>query len=107
MGGEIEIPTLDGKKIKFKLPAGIQSGEETKVSGKGMPSLRGTRTGDLILHVRLETPKNLTKRQEELFRELAEIDQKNISPHRKSFLEKLKGLFGNSESESSKENNEV
>ena len=103
MGGEIEIPSLDGKKIKFKLPAGIQSGEEAKVPGKGMPSLRGTRTGDLVLHVRLETPKNLTKRQEELLRELSELDHKHISPHRKSFLEKLKGLFVQSEGDSSKE----
>ncbi len=106
LGGEIEIPSLDGKKIKFKLPAGIQSGEEAKVTGKGMPSLRGTRMGDLVLHVRLETPKNLTKRQEELFRELSELDHKHISPHRKSFLEKLKGLFGQSESDSSKDNKE-
>ena len=103
MGGEIEIPSLDGKKIKFKLPAGIQSGEEAKVPGKGMPSLRGTRMGDLVLHVRLETPKNLSKRQEELLRELSELDHKHISPHRKSFLEKLKGLFVQSEADSSKE----
>jgi molecular chaperone DnaJ len=56
-----------------------------------------------VLHVRLETPKNLTKRQEELLRELSELDHKHISPHRKSFLEKLKGLFVQSEGDSSKE----
>jgi len=103
LGGDIEVPSLDGKKIKFKLPAGIQSNEEARIPGKGMPSLRGTRTGDLILHVRLETPRNLTKKQEELFRELSEIDHKNVSPHRKSFLDKLKGLFGQPDSDSIKD----
>ena len=58
-----------------------------------MPSLRGGRRGDLLVQVVVETPRQLTKRQEELFRELAEIDQKNVSPQRKSFLEKLRNLF--------------
>ena len=53
----------------------------------------------MVIHVRVETPKNLTKRQEELFRELSEIDKKNVSQHQKSFLEKLKGLFSSTESE--------
>jgi molecular chaperone DnaJ len=52
------------------------------------------RVGDIKVHVLLETPKKLTRRQEELFRELAEIEHKNVSPQRKSFLEKLKGWFG-------------
>jgi len=99
LGGSIEIPTVAGERFQHNLPAGVQSGDEVRVSGKGMPSLRGTRTGDMVIHVRVETPKNLTKRQEELFRELSEIDKKNVSQHQKSFLEKLKGLFSSTESE--------
>ena len=99
LGGIIEIPTVAGERFQHNLPAGVQSGDEVRVSGKGMPSLRGTRTGDMVIHVRVETPKNLTKRQEELFRELSEIDKKNVSQHQKSFLEKLKGLFSSTESE--------
>jgi molecular chaperone DnaJ len=59
-----------------------------------MPILgAGGRRGDLHVVLVVETPKNLSKRQEELLRELAEIDQKNVSPQRKSFFEKLRGLF--------------
>jgi molecular chaperone DnaJ len=58
-----------------------------------MPNLRSQRKGDLHVVVMVETPRHLTKRQEELFRELAEIDQKHVSPQRKGFLEKLKSLF--------------
>lgn len=58
-----------------------------------MPSLRGGRRGDLLVQVIVETPRNLTKRQEELFRELAELDHKHVSPQRKSFLDKLRDFF--------------
>lgn len=97
LGGEIEIPTLEGKLIKQSLTKGVQSGEEVRVRGKGMPSLRGTRTGDLVLHVRLETPRQMNPRQEELFRELAEIEKKHVSPHRKGWLDKIKEFFGSTE----------
>jgi molecular chaperone DnaJ len=92
LGGEIELPTLNGT-ITHSLKRGIQSGEVVRITGKGMPSLRGGRMGDLLMQVIVETPRNLTKRQEELFRELAEIDKKHVSPQRKSFLEKLKEFF--------------
>ena len=62
-----------------------------------MPSLRGGRRGDLMVQLMIETPKHLTKRQEELFRELAEIDKSHVSEKRKSFLEKLKGFFSGDE----------
>jgi molecular chaperone DnaJ len=92
LGAEIDVPTLDGA-IKHALPRGIQSGEVLRVPGKGMPSIRGGRKGDLMVQVAVETPRNLTKRQEELFRELAELDHKHVSAARKGFLEKLKEFF--------------
>jgi len=92
LGSEIEVPTLNGA-IQHHLKRGIQSGEIVRIPGKGMPSLRGTRHGDLLVAVFVETPRHLTKRQEELFRDLAEIDQKHVSPERKSFLEKLRRFF--------------
>lgn len=92
LGGEIEIPTLDGA-MKHHFKRGIQSGELVRIAGKGMPSLRGGRNGDLLVAVLVETPRHMTKRQEELFRELAEIDQKHVSPERKTFLEKLRRFF--------------
>jgi molecular chaperone DnaJ len=96
LGAEIDVPTLDGA-IKHPLPRGVQSGEVLRVTGQGMPNIRGGRRGDLLVQVVLETPRNLTKRHEELFRELAEIEQKNVSPARKGFLEKLKEFFSPAE----------
>jgi molecular chaperone DnaJ len=92
LGGDIEVPTLAGA-MNHRLKRGIQSGEVIRIPGKGMPSLRGGRPGDLLVAVVVETPHHLTKRQEELFRELAEIDQSHVSPERKSFLEKVRSFF--------------
>jgi molecular chaperone DnaJ len=58
-----------------------------------MPSLRGGRKGDLLVQVVVEIPRQLTKRQEELYRELAELDHKHVSGDRKSFLDKLRSFF--------------
>jgi molecular chaperone DnaJ len=93
LGAEIEVPTLEGP-IQHTLPRGTQGGDVLSIRGRGVPDLRhGGRVGDLLVQVLVETPRNLTRRQEELLRELAEIDQKNVSPQRKSFLEKLKSFF--------------
>jgi molecular chaperone DnaJ len=92
LGGDIEIPTLDGP-LPHKLKRGVQSGDVLRITGKGMPSLRGGRPGDLLVQVVVETPRHLTKRQEELFRELAELERANVSPQRKSFLDKLRDFF--------------
>jgi molecular chaperone DnaJ len=92
LGGEIEVPTLQGP-ITHTIKAGVQSGEVIRLRGHGMPSLRGGRPGDLAVRIIVETPRGLTKRQEELFRELAEIDQRHVSPQRKSFLDKVREFF--------------
>jgi molecular chaperone DnaJ len=93
LGCEIEFPWLDGSTIKHAVKAGIQSGELVAIHGKGMPNLRSSRSGDLYVEVIVETPRNLTKRQAELFRELAELEHKHVSAQRKSFFDKIKDLF--------------
>lgn len=100
LGGEIEVPSLEGR-VLHNLQRGIQSGEAVRISGKGMPNLRSGRRGDLYVVVVVETPKNLTKRQEELLRELAEIDKKQVSPERKSFFEKIREYFAGKEASES------
>ncbi len=75
LGAEIEIPTLDGKKELF-IPKGTESGELFKIKGEGFPKLRGYGRGDQIVQVIVKTPKNLTKRQEELLKEFEEADKK-------------------------------
>jgi molecular chaperone DnaJ len=96
LGGEIEVPTLDGP-MPYELKRGLQSGDVVHIPGKGMPNVRTGRQGDLLVVVVVETPRSLTKRQEELFRELAEIDQKHVSAQRKSFFEKLRTFFSGTE----------
>src|SRR5262245_26453934 len=97
LGGEVEVPTLDGP-VNHTFKAGVQGGDVVRVPGHGLPNLRSGRKGDLLVAVLVETPKTLTKRQQELFRELAEIDKKHVTPQRKSFFEKIRNLFGSSES---------
>ena len=76
----------------------MQTGDEVRIAGHGdaEPDARGGNAAagrPACVQVKVETPRNLTKRQEELFRELAEIDRKNVSPERKSFLDQIKAFF--------------
>ncbi len=102
LGGSIDVPSLEGV-ISHSLKRGTQTGDVVRIPGKGMPDVRGRGRGDLLVQVVVETPRNLTKRQEELLRELAEIDHKQVQPQRKSFLEKLKGLFSSEKPEAAKD----
>jgi molecular chaperone DnaJ len=92
LGAEIEVPTLTGPK-PLSIPLGTQSGEVFKLRGLGMPNPQGGRPGDLLVQTFIETPKKLGPRQEQLLRELAEIEKTDVSPQRKSFLDKLKDYF--------------
>jgi molecular chaperone DnaJ len=93
LGGAVEVPTLEGKFLAQQLPRGTQSGDELRVRGKGMPHVRGGRPGDLVVHLRVLIPRNLTKRQEELLRELGELDGNHVPAERKSFLERVREFF--------------
>jgi molecular chaperone DnaJ len=95
LGGEMEVPTLDGK-VMLKIPAGTQTGKMFRVRGKGVKPVRGGPVGDLICRVALETPVNLTRRQEELLREFDESVREGgsrHSPQSHSWLDGVKGFF--------------
>lgn len=92
LGATVEVPTLDGRE-ELTIPPGTQPGDVFRLRGRGMPDPRQRGQGDLLVQVHLDVPKTLTPRQEELLRELAEEEQTNVSPHRKSFFEKLKEYF--------------
>ncbi len=79
--------------LTYTLPRGVQTGDEVRLSGRGMPHVRGGRAGDLVVHLKVVTPRNLTKRQEELLRELGELDHKDGPPERKSWLERVREFF--------------
>jgi molecular chaperone DnaJ len=93
LGRPIEVPTLDGQFVTHTLKRGTQGGDEVRIPGKGMPHLRGGRLGDLVVHVRVLTPRRLSKRQEEIFHELEEIDGTEVPPERKSFFDRIREFF--------------
>ena len=92
LGAEIEVPTLDGPG-PLMVPRGTQSGAVLKLKGRGMPDVNGRGRGDELVEVVIETPHKLSARQEELLRELAELEHEDVSPKRKGFLEKLRDFF--------------
>ena len=92
LGAEIEVPTLDGR-MQQDVPPGTQSGEVFRIRGGGMPDPRGGRPGDLLVEVHIEVPKKVPEKQRELLRQLAELEQTNVSAHRSSFFDKVKDWF--------------
>ena len=92
LGAAIEVPTLSGK-YELKIPPGSQSGEVFRVRGQGMPDPQGHGRGDLHVQTFIEVPKKLSTRQQELLRDLADLDGSHVSPHRKSFLERITEYF--------------
>src|SRR6478672_11733908 len=95
LGGEIEIPTLDGQ-AKVKVPPETQSGQVFRLRGKGIKGVRSSYPGDLMCEVVVETPVRLTDRQREILRELDETvkkDPNRHSPRAKSFMDKVREFF--------------
>ena len=95
IGGEIEIPTLDGS-AKIKVPAETQTGQVFRLRGKGIKGVRSTYPGDLLCEVVVETPVRLTDRQRDLLRELEDInhaDGDRHNPRAKSFMDKVREFF--------------
>ena len=94
LGGEFEVPTIDGGKTRVKVPDGTQSGRRFRLQGKGMPVLRSKQTGDMYVQVVVETPQNLTKRQRELLTEFEKLSSKDTQPESAGFFAKVKDFFG-------------
>lgn len=92
LGATVEVPTLAGPE-DLVIPPGTQAGQLFKLTGRGLPDPRHHGVGDLVVQVHVDVPKKLTKKQEELLRQLAEEEKTNVSPHRKSFFEKLRDFF--------------
>jgi len=93
LGGTVEVPTLAGKE-QAVIPPGTQHGDTIRLKGRGLPDPRSRRKGDQIVQLLIEVPRKLTRRQEELLRELAETEDIDVLPVKKGFFEKLKDYFG-------------
>lgn len=96
LGASIDVPSLDGRE-SVEIPPGTQSGDVFTLRGRGMPDPRFRGRGDLLVQVHIEVPKRLGPQHETLLRELAEVENAQVSPKRSSFLEKLKQYFQPSE----------
>ncbi|MFP7672142.1 molecular chaperone DnaJ [Marivita sp. S0852] len=92
LGGNIEVPTIDGGRSRVSIPSGSQSGRQMRLRSKGMPALRGAGQGDMFIELAVETPVNLTSRQKELLREFEEMSEDN-NPESKSFFKSVKGFW--------------
>ena len=97
MGGSVEVPTIEGKRAKVTVPKGTQSGHQFRLRGKGMSVLRSQARGDMYIDVNVETPVNMSKRQEELLREFAgekpAKGQTTTSPESEGFFSRVKELW--------------
>ncbi len=92
LGGEIEVPTIDGKKARVTVPEGTQNAKQFRLKSKGMPVLRSSQHGDMYIQVSVETPVNLTRRQRELLKEF-DTEARNNSPESEGFFAKAKAFW--------------
>jgi molecular chaperone DnaJ len=92
LGGDIEVPTIDGGRSRVKIPGGSQSGRQMRLRSKGMPGLRGGGAGDMFIEMAVETPVNLTSKQKELLREFEKLSEDN-NPQSSSFFSSVKSFW--------------
>ncbi len=92
LGGDIEVPSIDGGRSRVKIPSGSQSGRQMRLRGKGMPAIRSSQVGDMFIELAVETPVNLTSRQKELLREFEELSEDN-NPESSSFFSSVKSFW--------------
>ncbi|MGZ3691235.1 MAG: molecular chaperone DnaJ [Pseudobdellovibrio sp.] len=85
LGGEVTTDSLDGE-VEVEIPRGAKPGERLKVAGRGMPSLRGSRRGDLYFNLNVEFPKKLSEAEEELVRQIADLNKTKVSAKKKGFF---------------------
>ncbi|MEL6387723.1 MAG: molecular chaperone DnaJ [Pseudomonadota bacterium] len=94
LGGEIEIPTIDGGRARVTIPEAAQTGRKLRLRGKGMPNLRGNQpNGDLYVELFVETPRNLSGRQKEILREFCECSGADCHPESEGFLGRVRRFW--------------
>ena len=93
LGGHLEVPTIDGGRVKVTIPEGTQTGHQFRLRGKGMSVLRSGAKGDMYIEVQVETPVNLNKKQKELLREFDTTQGQDTSPQSEGFFAKVKEFW--------------
>ncbi len=93
LGGEFQVPTIEGGKTRVKVPEGTQNGKQFRLKGKGMPVLRTARVGDMYIQVVVETPQNLTRRQRELLQEFEQVSVPQNNPESAGFFSRVRDFL--------------
>jgi molecular chaperone DnaJ len=97
LGGDMEVPTIDGKRMSVKIPAGSQAGQQLRIKGKGMSILRSESRGDMYIELQVETPVNLNKKQQDILKQLDESlggkTSSKHSPESSGFFQKVKEIW--------------
>jgi molecular chaperone DnaJ len=93
LGGSVEVPTIEGSRVKVTVPEGTQNGHQFRLRGKGMSILRSKSRGDMFVHARVETPINLSKKQKELLEEFAKNSGNSSNPESSGFFDKMREFW--------------
>ena len=95
MGGEIEVPTIEGKKARLTIPPGTQTETQFRLRGKGMSILRQSRRGDMYIRTSVEIPVNLNSKQKKILEDFEKEGgtSKAHSPKSQSFFKKIKEVW--------------
>ncbi|SHF61914.1 molecular chaperone DnaJ [Kaistia soli DSM 19436] len=94
LGGQFDVPTVEGGKTRVKVPDGTQTGKQFRLKGKGMPVLRSAQMGDMYIQVVVETPSNLSRRQRELLEEFEQASSEENNPESAGFFARIRDFFG-------------
>ena len=94
LGGAIELPGIDGSTVELTIPAGLQSGEQLRQRGVGMPVLQGRGRGDLVVELMVETPTRMSKEQRALLEQFRELETGEECPASRGFFDKIKSALG-------------
>lgn len=95
LGGQFDVPTVDGGKTRVKVPDGSQSGKQFRLRSKGMSVLRSKQRGDMYIQIAVETPSNLSKRQRELLQEFEKESSADNNPQSHGFFARMRDFFEN------------
>ena len=93
LGGQFEVPTLDGGRSQVKVPEGTQGGQQIHLRGKGMPVLRSRQVGDMYVQIVVETPRNLSRKQREILEEFERASDEQNNPESAGFFTRVKDFF--------------
>ncbi|MBB3931063.1 molecular chaperone DnaJ [Kaistia hirudinis] len=94
LGGQFDVPTVDGGKTRVKVPEGTQTGKQFRLKSKGMPVLRSKEMGDMYIQVVVETPSKLSRRQRELLEEFEQVSSEENNPESAGFFARIRDFFG-------------